>query len=50
MWSPWQVPTELSEEERKKWEAIPVKKFWIIMAIIIITMALLLAGVGSYLS
>tara|TARA_Y100000590_G_scaffold405940_1_gene494694 strand:- start:773 stop:925 length:153 start_codon:yes stop_codon:yes gene_type:complete len=50
MWSPWQVPTELSEEERKKWEAIPVKKFWTIMAIIIVTMALLGIVLGFFIA
>ena len=50
MWSPWQVPTELSEEERKKREAIPVKKFWTIMAIIIVTMALLGIVLGFFIA
>ena len=45
MWSPWGVPVKLSEEDRKKWEDIPTKKFWTIMAIILGVMALLFVGV-----
>ena len=48
VWNVWQVPTNISKEEKEKWEKLPVRKFWTTLSIIIGVVSLCMIAVGYF--